>query len=86
MLHLLLPHERNVVRVEGDVQAKLREESEALGIGRHRAKTKLVLAPAITDPLQALYFRLLTLAHRANRASGVLRRSASLSPALELSK
>ena len=56
MLNLLLPHERNVVSVEGDVQAKLREESEALGIGRHRAKTKLVLAPAITDPLQALYF------------------------------
>jgi hypothetical protein len=26
--------------MEGDVQAKLHEESEALSIGRHRAKTK----------------------------------------------
>ena len=52
MLNLLLPHERNVVRMESDVQAKLRVESEALGIGRHRAKTTLVLAPAVTDPLR----------------------------------
>jgi hypothetical protein len=52
MLDLLLPHEGDVVIVEGDVQAKLREESEALGIGRHRVKTKLVMAPAITDPLR----------------------------------
>jgi hypothetical protein len=50
MPNLLPPHERYVVSVKGDVQTKLREESEALGIGRHRAKTKLVLAPAITDP------------------------------------
>ena len=38
MLDLLLPHEGDVVIVEGDVQAKLREESEALGIGRHPGK------------------------------------------------
>jgi hypothetical protein len=32
MQNLLLPHVRNVVSVEGDVQAKLREESKTLGI------------------------------------------------------
>jgi hypothetical protein len=52
MMDLLLPQERNVVIVEGDVQAKLREEPEALGIGRHRAKIKVYLTLAITDPLQ----------------------------------
>jgi hypothetical protein len=40
MLDLLLPHERDVVVVEGDVQAKLRKESEALGIGRHPRKAR----------------------------------------------
>lgn len=38
MLDLLLPHEGDVVIVEGDVQAKLLEESEALGVGRHLSK------------------------------------------------
>jgi hypothetical protein len=35
MLNLLLPHERDVVGVEGDVQAKLCDEAETLGVGRH---------------------------------------------------
>jgi hypothetical protein len=52
MQNLLLPHERNVVSVKGDVKAKIREEAESLTIGRHRTKTKLVLAPAITERLQ----------------------------------
>jgi hypothetical protein len=35
MLNLLLPHERDVVSVEADVQAKLRDETEALSISGH---------------------------------------------------
>ena len=40
MLDLLLPHERDVVVVEGDVQAKLRDESKSVSVGGHRAKLK----------------------------------------------
>jgi hypothetical protein len=35
MLNPVLPHDRNVVSVEGDVQAKLRDEAEALSISGH---------------------------------------------------
>jgi hypothetical protein len=38
MLYLLLPHEGDMVIVEGNVQAKLRKESEALGVRRHLGK------------------------------------------------
>ena len=35
MLNLFLPHERDVVSVEGNVQAKLGDELKALSVGRH---------------------------------------------------
>jgi hypothetical protein len=35
MLNLRLPHERDVVEVKSDVQAKVRDEAEALSVGRH---------------------------------------------------
>jgi hypothetical protein len=37
MLDFLLPHERDVVRVKGDMQAKLRDELKPFSVGGHLA-------------------------------------------------
>jgi hypothetical protein len=43
MLNPFLPHQRNVVVVEGDMQSKLLDEAKALGVRRHFASVPLSL-------------------------------------------